>query len=210
MDSVPSKALLLVQLLLLLSYFQEASCGPPGWMVISPAHPPVHPPSPHHSHPLIPVPSHAPYHPRAPPVHPPVKPPSHYPPSSRSLIAVQGVVYCKSCKDTLYGSKPIFGAQVKLLCKNTKYSASATATTDKNGYFFIQAPKTVTSFPFHKCKVYLVSSSISSCSQPSNLNSGFTGAFLRWEKPSSIKLPFSLYSVGPFAFEPKCRAPGPK
>ncbi|XP_030518616.1 non-classical arabinogalactan protein 31-like [Rhodamnia argentea] len=213
MDSVPCKAFLLVQLLFLLSCFQEASCVFPS--------PPVHPPTWHdHGHPLdhspSPAPSLAPFHP---PGHPPIKPPAQppvkppvYNPLWRKFIAVQGVVYCKSCKETLDGSdKPIFGAQVKLLCKNTRYSAAvATATTDKNGYFFLQAPKTVTSFASHKCKAYLVSSPISSCSQPSNLNGGVTGATLRWEMWPSIKYPFILYSVGPFAFKPKCKAPGPK
>ncbi|KAF7851195.1 hypothetical protein BT93_L4340 [Corymbia citriodora subsp. variegata] len=181
MDSAPSKAFLLVQLLLLLSCFQEASCFFPDPPVHpptqhhhhyhhhAPGHPPVYPPfhapSPHHSHPLIPAPALTPSHP---PAHAPFKPPFHHPPSPRSFIAVQGVVYCTSCKDTFY--QPIFGAKVKLLCKNTKYSLSETTKTDKNGYFFLQAPKTVTSFASHKCKVFLVSSPIPSCSRPSNLN----------------------------------------
>ncbi|KAF7851196.1 hypothetical protein BT93_L4341 [Corymbia citriodora subsp. variegata] len=175
MESVPSKAFLLVPLLLLLSCFQEASCFFPD-----------------------------------PPAHPPIKPPVHNNPSLRTYIVVQGVVYCKSCKDTLIGAKPIFGAVVKLLCQNTKDSVSVTATTDKNGYFFLQPPLTVISFAFQKCKVFLVSSPIPSCSQPSNLNGGLTGVSLKWENPSSIKLPFILYSVGPFAFEPKCTFPGSK
>ncbi|KAI6705161.1 hypothetical protein NL676_008123 [Syzygium grande] len=211
MDSVPGKAFLLVQLLLLLSCFQEAYClfpqppvYPPTQHHHAPGHPPFYPPFHHHGHPLIPAPSVSPIYP---PAHPPVKPPFHHPPYSRGFIAVQGLVYCKSCKNTLYGATPIFGAQVKLLCKNTRHTVVVTEKTDKNGYFFLQAPRTVTSFASHKCKVYLVSSPISSCSQPSNLNGGLTGAYLKWEKPPLIKLPFILYSVGPLAFEPKCRAP---
>lgn len=102
------------------------------------------------------------------------------------------------------------GAVVKLWCKNTKYPAWATATTDKNGYFFLEAPKTVSNFATHKCKVFLVSSPIPSCSEPSNLNGGSSGAPLKFEKLVLGKPVFTLYSVGPFAFEPKCRAPGPK
>lgn len=97
------------------------------------------------------------------------------------------------------------GATVKLTCKNTKYKQEATAKTDKNGYFFLQAPKTVTSFGAHKCTVSLVSSPMAKCSKPSNLHGGLKGATLRPEKPfTANKLPFILYTVGPFAFEPKC------
>ncbi|KAE8714969.1 putative eukaryotic translation initiation factor 3 subunit [Hibiscus syriacus] len=89
---------------------------------------------------------------------PPAKPPT-YPKPTRSFVAVQGVVYCKSCKykgsDTLLGAEAIHNATVKLTCKNTKYKQEATARTDKNGYFFLQAPKTVTSFAAHKCTVSL-------------------------------------------------------
>ncbi|KAF7851197.1 hypothetical protein BT93_L4342 [Corymbia citriodora subsp. variegata] len=181
MDSVASKAFLLVQLLLLLSCFQEASGFFPDLPVPPPAHPQIKP--------LAPPPAAN-------------NRPSH--------IVVQGVVYCKSCIDTLTGAKPISGAVVKVLCTNNKDSVSANATTDMNGYFFLQVPLTVASFVFHKCNASLVSSPIPSCSQPSNLNGGSTGVSVQWAKPSSIKLPFILYSVGPFAFEPKCRAPGTK
>ncbi|KAK9268091.1 hypothetical protein L1049_010530 [Liquidambar formosana] len=171
-----------------------------------PTHAPAHPPSPHHhkGHP----PTHSPVHP---PSHPPVHPPSH-PPSSyfpkRSFIAVQGVVYCKSCKfngiDTLLGASPLPGAVVKLQCNNTKYPLVQQATTDKNGYFFIQAPKKITTFGAHKCKASLVSSPLSSCSKPTDLHAGLKGAMLMPEKPpvDTPPPPFALYSVGPFAFEP--------
>ncbi|CAL9026104.1 unnamed protein product [Prunus brigantina] len=191
----------------------------------SPVHPPSHSPahSPshhHHSHP----PSHAPVHP---PSHAPVQPPSHppthhspspspshppvHPPQSppKSFVAVQGVVYCKSCKyskvDTLLGASPLQGATVKLQCNDTKKPLVVKANTDKKGYFFITAPKHITSHGAHKCKVSLVSSPSASCSKPSDFQGGLRGAILKPEKPFvSGKLPFFLYSVGPFAFEPKC------
>ncbi|XP_044495885.1 non-classical arabinogalactan protein 31 [Mangifera indica] len=181
----------------------------------SPSHPPAtapaHPPSHHHHH--AHPPSHAPVHPPTPhpPSHVPVHPPTpvHPHPLPRSFVAVQGVVYCKSCKykgsDTLTGASPILGATVKLQCNNTKYPQEGEAKTDKNGYFFLQGPKTVTNYGAHKCKVSLVSSPMPSCQKPSLLHGGATGAVLRPEKPfTANKLPFFLYSVGPFAFEPKC------
>lgn len=97
------------------------------------------------------------------------------------------------------------GAVVKFQCNNTKYPLIQTAKTDKNGYFFITAPKTITSFGAHKCKVFLVSSPLASCNKPSDLHYGLQGASLRPEKPyMADKLPFILYTVGPFAFDPKC------
>ncbi|KAG7962318.1 hypothetical protein I3843_09G061000 [Carya illinoinensis] len=179
---------------------------------LPPSHPPVHPPShpPHHHSPSLP-PLHPPVHPPAHPpmpAHPPAHPPVFHPP--RSFVAVQGVVYCKSCKyagaDTLLGASPVLGAIVKLQCNNTKYGLIQKAKTDKNGYFYLTAPKSITSYGAHKCKVFLVSSPVAACSKPSNLHYGLNGALLKPEKPfvSDQKLPFILYSVGPFAFEPKC------
>ncbi|KAL6197167.1 hypothetical protein ACLB2K_032779 [Fragaria x ananassa] len=191
--------------------------------VHSPAHAPAHPPSHHHhAHPPSVAPAHSPYHhaPVKPPSHPPVHPapPAHAPapvhppkkPFPRSFIAVQGVVYCKSCKysgvDTLLNATAIAGATVKLQCNNTKYPLVVKGTTDKNGYFFISAPKTITTFGAHKCKAFLVSAPTTACSKISNFHGGLTGAVLRPTKPfvSEKKLPFLLYTVGPFAFESKC------
>jgi hypothetical protein len=73
--------------------------------VNTPAHAPVHPPKPH-SPPS--VPAHPPMHPHP---HPHPHPRSYHFP--RKLVAVQGVVYCKSCNysgvDTFLGAKPVPG-----------------------------------------------------------------------------------------------------
>ncbi|KAG6604451.1 Non-classical arabinogalactan protein 31, partial [Cucurbita argyrosperma subsp. sororia] len=196
-----------------------------------PLHPPAQPPSHHHHHHHIhsQPPAHPPHY-HLPPAHAPapghhhhhdvhpLPPPTHspaplHPPKPRllrSFISVQGVVYCKSCKyagvDTLLGATTVAGATVKLICQNTKYPLVQTATTDKNGYFFITAPKAVTSYAFHKCKVVLGSSPTPSCSKASALHGGAAGAPLRPQKSyiDANKLPYVLYSVGPFAFEPTC------
>ncbi|KAK7400589.1 hypothetical protein VNO78_11799 [Psophocarpus tetragonolobus] len=158
----------------------------------------------HHHHPPAPPPVHPPLNPPV-PVHPPLHPPLHTFP--RSFIAVQGVVYVKSCKyagvDTLLGATPQLGAVVKLQCNNTKYKLVLTSKTDKNGYFYIEAPKSITTYGAHKCNVVLVSAP--NGLKASNLHGGITGANLRPEKPFlSKKLPFVLYTVGPLAFEPHC------
>ncbi|GAV66693.1 LOW QUALITY PROTEIN: Pollen_Ole_e_I domain-containing protein, partial [Cephalotus follicularis] len=186
--------------------------GASHYPALAPSHPQGHhhipPPLPHHGHPHAPAPApyhHPPTHAPA-PAHPLPRPPFHFP---RTLIAVQGVVYCKSCKyagvDTLLGAAPVSGATVKLQCNNTKYPKEILSKTDKNGYFFVVAPKTITNYGAHKCKVSLVSSHIASCSKPSNLHYGLQGSPLRPEKPfTSDNVSYVLYTVGPFAFEPKC------
>ncbi|RZB81585.1 non-classical arabinogalactan protein 31-like [Glycine soja] len=173
-----------------------------------PVHPPVKPPVPVHPPVKPPVPAHPPVKPPVVPVHPPVKPPVvpvH--PFPRSFVAVQGVVYVKSCKyagvDTLLGATPLLGAVVKLQCNNTKYKLVQTSKSDKNGYFYIEAPKSITTYGAHKCNVVLVSAPYGL--KASNLHGGVTGALLRPEKPFlSKRLPFVLYTVGPLAFEPNC------
>ncbi|KAK4386595.1 Non-classical arabinogalactan protein 30 [Sesamum angolense] len=213
---------------------------PPAPPCQPPAHPPVKPPPlsnrqlayPPLSHPpFLPRPTHllnhrspsnrqlihrlshhhsSPSHPPVkPPVYPPVKPPSYPPPTK--LVAVQGVVYCKSCKyrgvDTLVGASPLSGAVVKLQCNDTKQSLVEQTKTDKNGYFFFMPPK-LTTPTAHKCKVLLVSSPLPQCGVPTNLHGGATGATLiPAVKPPVKKQPFELFTVGPFAFEPHKKLP---
>ncbi|PIN04388.1 hypothetical protein CDL12_23071 [Handroanthus impetiginosus] len=205
--------------------------------------PPSHPPSPPPTKPPTPPPVKPPVKPPTPPVKPPVKPPTPpvkppvkpptpppvkpptppavkpptYPPQ-RKMVAVQGVVYCKSCKyrgvDTLTGAAPLAGALVKLECNNTKYRLVEQAKTDKNGYFFFM-PQKLTTAGSHKCKVFLVSSSLTNCSVPTNLHNGAIGAILvpTPKPPVSAPAPpvkpptFELFTVGPFAFEPPKKLP---
>ncbi|GMH05449.1 hypothetical protein Nepgr_007289 [Nepenthes gracilis] len=184
--------------------------------------PPAKPPTPH-PHEKSPT-----KQPALPPAHPPVKPPAHpslkppippfahppYHPSPRKHVAVQGVVYCKSCNytgiDTLIAAAPLAGAEVVLKCKNTRWTLKQKATTDRNGYFLLRAPETISSYGAHKCRVYLgIPPPHSPCKRPTNLHGGVFGGFLTPEKlapqPLPLPLPFALYTVGPFAYEPpKC------
>ncbi|CAO2823857.1 unnamed protein product [Amaranthus hypochondriacus] len=157
-------------------------------------------------------PSKAPAPYSKPPAKAPALAPHSMPP--RKLVAVEGVIYCKNCSyagvDTLLGASPLSGATVELRCRNTKYMIKKTATTDKNGFFFLQAPKYITTYGAHKCRVFLVKRPKDGgpCSHATNLNGGVSGAFLFLNKklaPPSKPLPFSIFTVGPFAFEPsKC------
>ncbi|KAJ4977452.1 hypothetical protein NE237_002558 [Protea cynaroides] len=155
-------------------------------------HPIFHHPHHHHMHSPAPAPAPAPARTHHHHTHPPMR------------VAVQGVVYCKSCKysgiDTLQDSIPILGAVVKL----NGYNTMLTTTTDKNGYFFLEAPNMMSSYEVRKFDVSLVSSPLPLCDKVTNLNDGLTGASLRYEKIET-KLPYELYTVGPLAFEPpKC------
>lgn len=104
------------------------------------------------------------------------------------------------------------GATVELRCTNTKYLIKKASTTDKNGYFFLEAPKYITTYGSHKCKVFLInrpnSKNSGPCSHATNLNGGVSGAFLFLDKkmaPPTKPQPFTVFKVGPFAYEPsKC------
>ncbi|KAG5234903.1 hypothetical protein OIU76_026198 [Salix suchowensis] len=192
-----------------------------------PSHAPSRAPTPHHHHhhrhspapAPADTPAHAPVHPPKPhsppsgPAHPPMH--SHPQPRTyhfpRKLVAVQGVVYCKSCNysgvDTLLGAKPVPGATVKLQCNNTRYPLEVKTVSDQNGYFLLRAPGTITNYGFHKCKVWLVSAPDTACSKITNLHGGLAGSILRPEKKPFVdekKREYGLFSVGPFAFESKC------
>ncbi|CAI9760187.1 unnamed protein product [Fraxinus pennsylvanica] len=180
---------------------------PPTPPVVKPPTPPVKPPTP----PVVKPPT-PPVKPPTPPVvkppsHPPVKPP----PPTRKAVAVQGVVYCKSCKyrgvGTLIGASPLAGAVVKLQCNNTKWGLVEQTKTDKNGYFLFK-PAKLTTAAFHKCKVFLISSPLATCSVPTNMGNGAFGAILIPSRKPPVKpLPFQLFTVGPFAFEPAKKVP---
>lgn len=94
---------------------------------------------------------------------------------------------------------------VKLQCKNTKIPIVVQTKTDKNGQFFINAPKTVSTYGYHKCKVFLVSSPDNTCNIPTNIHGGVQGAMLmRSTKPpgsTQTSADFDLFKVGPFAFD---------
>ncbi|AES97258.1 hypothetical protein MtrunA17_Chr5g0420431 [Medicago truncatula] len=168
----------------------------------SPAHAPIKPPV--HT-PLLPPQSAKPpthhHH------HPPAHAPTHTPLLSRSLIVVEGVVYVKSCNhngvDTLKGATPLLGAIVKLQCNNAKHKLVLKAKTDKKGYFYIGGPKNIVGYSTRHCNVVLDNSP--KALKPSNLHGGLTGALLKPVKRSVSKgISLKLFTVGPFAFEPKC------
>ncbi|KAK1322181.1 hypothetical protein QJS10_CPA03g00820 [Acorus calamus] len=125
------------------------------------------------------------------------------------------MVYCKSCSylnfNTLLNATALPGAVVKVTCTSTKAPLYLNGTTNSYGYFFIQVPKVkLGTWTSHKCEVSLVSSPLSWCSKPTNLNNGQVGADLAFEKVYTGKEPLAVFKAGPFAFSPTNATACPK
>ncbi|KAL9236789.1 hypothetical protein vseg_011418 [Gypsophila vaccaria] len=185
---------------------------------------------PYTPHPISPSPSPSPppSKPVTPASPPPTKPPTKkpaYPPAKapspapkRKIVAVEGMVYCKrNCTyagvDTLLGASPLPGAKVVMRCKNTSILQRKTTKTNKDGYFFMyDLPMMVYDLPMmvangaHKCKVYLAHKPKTNgpCTSPAILNGGASGAYLlsNYTGPPKHFPSFSLFTVGPFTYEP--------
>lgn len=110
------------------------------------------------------------------------------------------------------------GATVRLACTITKRNNVTMETkTDKNGYFFMLAPKTLTTKAVHTCRAFPMSNkpaptktrpapATTTCTVLTPLNNGITGAMLKPSKTINIgEYDYVLFSVGPFAFEPVCK-----
>ena len=104
------------------------------------------------------------------------------------------------------------GAEVLLSCNNTKYPLRVKGTSDKNGYFFIKSPKTLTTYGFHRCNVRLMASPMATCNEPTDLHGGLKGSKLVPNKkpPLSNPLPYEVFTVGPLAFQPSSKTPCPR
>ncbi|EFH57611.1 hypothetical protein ARALYDRAFT_482434 [Arabidopsis lyrata subsp. lyrata] len=144
-------------------------------------------------------------------------PPSSPVKMSRRLVAVEGMVYCKSCKysgvDTLLEASPLqalcLRSDGKACMQQHKERCDNGDKTDKNGYFFMLAPKKLTTYAFHTCRAWPTNpgptTATMTCTVPSKLNNGITGAMLKPSKTINIgEHDYVLFSVGPFAFEPAC------
>ncbi|KAG0495059.1 hypothetical protein HPP92_006053 [Vanilla planifolia] len=99
------------------------------------------------------------------PLPPPPPPPRH---SNRS-IAIEGVVFCKSCPHLPHHVEsihiaPLRGAAARLVCleKKEKRRLEATAVTDQRGFFLLRAGHRAASLK--RCRVYV--SSPKWCNKP--------------------------------------------
>ncbi|XP_026436041.1 non-classical arabinogalactan protein 31-like [Papaver somniferum] len=204
------KVLVALVILVSLSSTVSSHSVPKPPVYVAPASPPVYSPAPSPIYSPAPSPVYAPVpSPVAAPPTPVASPPKYV--IEKKFIAVQGVVYCKSCKYTAYNTlmeaTALPGATVKMVCltsaKKKNKPVVLTAVTDKKGYFFIPPSKKVSHLGAQKrCKVFLVSPPKKSKSMtPTNMYGGLSGAYLRPTKPSK-PLPYALFTVGPFAYAP--------
>ncbi|KAK7269658.1 hypothetical protein RIF29_22392 [Crotalaria pallida] len=118
-----------------------------------------------------------------------------------SIIAIQGVVLCKSGSSYF----PIQGAVARVTCKYVDeygYEARPTSVlshvTDNKGYYLVKLPlaELGSKLKLTECKAYLESSPLETCKVPTDVNYGISGAPL-----SSYRLlqnNVKLYSVSPF------------
>ncbi|RDX88170.1 Proline-rich protein 1, partial [Mucuna pruriens] len=118
-----------------------------------------------------------------------------------TIIAVQGVVLCKSGSNYF----PIQGAVARVRCEyedefgyETGPISVLSDVTDSKGYFYasLSVAELGSKLKLNECKAYLESSPLETCKVPTDVNYGITGALL-----SSYRLldnHTKLYTVGPF------------
>ncbi|KAJ4970785.1 hypothetical protein NE237_003884 [Protea cynaroides] len=130
-------------------------------------------------------------------------------------VAVEGMVYCQSCKLkgtwSLVDAKPISSAKVSIICKDQKDRVSfyQVAETDETGYFYqilegFTMKHYILDHPLHGCTVHLVSSPLPSCKLVTNINYGLDGAALHYNNKRlfGTKYEAVVYTAGPLVFRP--------
>ncbi|KAF5731421.1 proline-rich protein 3-like [Tripterygium wilfordii] len=124
-----------------------------------------------------------------------------------STIGIQGIIYCKSGHEII----PLEGAVARITCSGVDeygfdmepFTVLADAT-DAKGYFFATlSPSEVEeeNKKLKECKAFLELSPSNTCTVPTDVNGGITGALLashRFLNEKKIK----LYTIGPFFYTP--------
>uniref|UniRef100_A0A1J3K0L0 Proline-rich protein 3 n=1 Tax=Noccaea caerulescens TaxID=107243 RepID=A0A1J3K0L0_NOCCA len=127
-----------------------------------------------------------------------------------SMIGVQGLIYCKQ------GSKltPLQGAVARVTCETSdQYGYEAedvtvlSQATDAKGYFLATlSPSEVKDYKkvrIKECRAFLELSPADTCSFPTEINRGISGAILHNYRLLENKLEMKLFTVGPFVFSPE-------
>ncbi|CAH2057665.1 unnamed protein product [Thlaspi arvense] len=127
-----------------------------------------------------------------------------------SMIGVQGLIYCKQ------GSKltPLQGAVARVTCETAdEYGYEAedvtvlSQATDGKGYFLATlSPSEVKDYEkvrIKECRAFLELSPADTCSFPTEINRGISGAILQKYRLLENKSKTKLFTVGPFAFSPE-------
>ncbi|WVZ68980.1 hypothetical protein U9M48_017849 [Paspalum notatum var. saurae] len=132
------------------------------------------------------------------------------PPDLNFTIAVEGVVWCKTCRYAGYvksmDASPLPNAAALLRCRRggDGRALSVWNTTDADGYFLIQADWQSTPFKSKDCRVFVPVSPVRGCSVAvtPHRKQGATLKFRRFVPVSDGELQ-GRYSAGNFTFAPK-------
>ncbi|KAJ1285202.1 hypothetical protein BS78_03G262100 [Paspalum vaginatum] len=131
------------------------------------------------------------------------------PPNLNFTIAVEGVVWCNTCRYAGYvksmDSSPLPNAAALLQCRRGDDGRvlSVWNTTDADGYFLIQADWQSTPFKSKDCMVFVPVSPVRGCSVTvMPRRKGATLKFRRFVPVSRDELQ-ARYSAGNFTFAPK-------
>ncbi|CAL9237298.1 unnamed protein product [Arabidopsis halleri] len=128
-----------------------------------------------------------------------------------SMIGVQGLIYCKQ------GSKltPLQGAVARVTCERAdEYGYEAedvtvlSQATDAKGYFLATLSSSEVKdykkvMKIKECRAFLELSPSDTCSFPTEINRGISGAILQNYRLLENKLKMKLFTVGPFVFSPE-------
>ncbi|XP_041017995.1 protein SEED AND ROOT HAIR PROTECTIVE PROTEIN-like [Juglans microcarpa x Juglans regia] len=125
-----------------------------------------------------------------------------------TIIAIQGLVYCKSDSNNLI---PLEGAVTRITCLAVDERGFETApftflsnACNPKGYFFatLSPAEVQDGRKLKECRAFLELSPSDACNFPTDVNKGIAGALLgsfRLLEDKKMK----LYTVGPFFFTPE-------
>ncbi|KAI3975524.1 hypothetical protein MKX01_038793 [Papaver californicum] len=113
-----------------------------------------------------------------------------YVPSTPKKYAVQGLVYCQSSAERT----PIEGVVTKVVRFAADLVSQLLTITNVSSIIY----------QVFQCKVYPDTCPMTTCSKPTNINNGVTGALLSINY-HSLPNNKNLYSVGPFFYTPETK-----
>ena len=147
--------------------------------------------------------------------HPNTLNPPHPREKEKTLLVVEGMVYCQSCAHigswSLTGARPLPSAKVGISCRDHKNRVGfyKSVKADNNGYFYcplegLEVKRYYKGEFARACTVKLLSSPNGECNLLTNINGGIEGSALRDVNKTVVGKGYKavVYSTGPLAFRP--------